>query len=603
MEIKSVAEQVREMEAVDKSGFTTISKYVKLSPRENIDRTEAYYNSKHISGDKDAKGRKKPFANVVVPAANIWFRATDIDRNKIIIRPKKQKNAIEALLMTFSLQNWMEEENFGQFLNDWGLASAIHNSVVNKFIEQHNELSAQVISWNNLLFDAIDFKNNIKIEKLWFTPAQLKKKKEYDQDMVDDLLDNLTSRKTIGDQQQDNKDNYILVYEVHGELPLSLLTDKESDEDTYVQQMHIITYQAKKSNSKEFDEYTLFSGREAKDPYYLSHLLKKDGQSYAGGAVMNLFEVQTMMNHLAKQIKDILDLGSKIVLQTSDPAFQGKNMTSNIDTGDVLKHEPHQPVTRLDITPNIVASQSFMSFWQSLGDRLNGISEAMQGDNPPSGTAWRQTQALLQESHSLFELMTENKGLALIEMLKEYVLPFFKKQLNHSNEIPLMLDEAGIKQIDSLYIPNEVMRRLNRKKIDTVLSGQIYDPSTEATDAVSAQAEIQQNLQGNQRFISPSDIDSKTWKEVFKDVGDDVYIDVTGEAKDVKGAMDTLTSLLESPAIQQDIGKQNMIINRILSLSGTISPLELQLNSSPPPQVAQPQEAPGAQQPQMVMGQ
>lgn len=604
MEVKSISQLVREMEDLDTNGVTTSSKYVTQSMREDINTTEAYLNSKHISGDTDYLGREKPFFNIVIGARNIWFRATDIDCKNIKLRATKDEEMIEAFVATIKFQEWIKKQSFGQFLNDLGLSLASHGSTVSKFIERENELIAQVMDWNNIIVDPIDFENNVKIEKLWFTPSQLLKQKGYDKEKVKELLSKVETRETITGEPKDNKSGYIPVYEVHGELPLSLLTNDEKDDETYVQQIHVVSFLAKKDNKNKYDEYTLYSGREKQDPYFITHLIKKDGQTYAGGAVKNLFEAQWMVNHSQKQIKDQLDLASKIIFQTSDGSFVGQNMLSSIENGDILKHEINQPLTRLADNADITALQAFKADWQNVANQINGISEAMQGENAPSGTAWRLVQAQLQESHSLFELMTENKGLAITEMIRRYVLPFFKKQLNNDEQISAILEEENIKQIDSMYVPNEVTRRLNQKKKETILSGEIFDPGFEAADMAEANAEISKTLTGNQRFIKPSDVPNKTWKEVFDDMEFDIDIDVTGEAKDIQGAMATLTTIFQvvasNPAVLQD-PTVKMMFSKILNLSGVVSPLELSQGSQPPPQPQQQVQQP--QMPDMVMAQ
>ena len=604
MEVKSISQLVREMEDLDTNGVTTSSKYVTQSMREDINTTEAYLNSKHISGDTDYLGRPKPFFNIVVGARNIWFRATDIDCKNIKLRATKDEEMIEAFVATIKFQEWIKKQSFGQFLNDLGLSLASHGSTVSKFIERENELIAQVMDWNNIIVDPIDFENNVKIEKLWFTPSQLLKQKGYDKEKVKELLSKVETRETITGEPKDNKSGYIPVYEVHGELPLSLLTNDEKDDETYVQQIHIVSFLAKKDNKDKYDEYTLYSGREKQDPYFITHLIKKDGQTYAGGAVKNLFEAQWMVNHSQKQIKDQLDLASKIIFQTSDGSFVGQNMLSSIENGDILKHEINQPLERLSDNADISALQAFKADWQNVANQINGISEAMQGENAPSGTAWRLVQAQLQESHSLFELMTENKGLAITEMIRRYVLPFFKKQLNNDEQISAILEEENIKQIDSMYIPNEVTRRLNQKKKETILSGEIFDPGFEAADMAEANAEISKTLTGNQRFIKPSDVPNKTWKEVFDDMEFDIDIDITGEAKDIQGAMATLTTIFQvvasNPAVLQD-PTVKMMFSKILNLSGVVSPLELSQGSQPPQQPQQQVQQP--QMPDMAMAQ
>lgn len=586
MQQKSVCDLVREAQTNDKNGQTTSSKYVTVSMREDIDTTEAYLNSKHTSGSTDYMGREKPFFNIVVGARNIWYRATDIDRKNIVVRATKESDEIKTFLATIKLQEWMKKQGFGKFLNDWGLSLASHGSSILKFIEKNGELSAQVMDWNNMLVDAVDFENNIKIERLWMTPAQLKKQKGYDQELVDVLLDNLQTRTLIGDEKVDNKSGYIEVFEVHGELSLAQFKEsrgeepEDGDEDEFFQQMHVVSLKESTRGTTEQSGYTLYSGREAKDPYMITHLIKKDGQTYAGGAVKNLFQAQWMINDTQKKIKDQLELASKIIFQTSDTSFAGSNVLMNIENGDLLTHKVNEPVTMLNNKPDIAAMQAFQAGWQNIASQINGISESMLGETAPSGTAWRQVQALLQESHSLFELMTENKGLAIIDMMTNYVIPYFKKQLDNTDEISSVLEDYQIKQIDSRYVPAQVMRRVNKIKKDTILSGQIYDPLQEPVDAQQAMQQVQSDLKGNQRFIKPSDIDGTTWKTVFDGLEWDLDIDVTGEAKDVQGAMATLTTVLQTisanPAVLQD-GNVKLVFNKILSLAGGISPLELQM--------------------------
>ena len=601
MEKRTLAQLVKKMEQDDDYGETNTSKYVTLNMREEINRTEAYINSKHISGDKDHLGRDKPFFNIVMAARNVWYRATDIDRKDIKVRAEKQTDEVASFLATLKLQEWMKKSNFGQFLNDWGLSLATHGSTVTKFVEKDGELYSQVIDWNNFLCDPIDFDSNIKVEKIWLTPAQLKMRKSYNQELVAQLVDNPGTRKLSSGESKDNKDDYILLYEVHGELPLSYLTDEEGDEETFVQQMHVITFQEQKDSGSTSDDeakaYTLFSGRGAKAPYMITHLIKKDGITYSGGAVKNLFEAQWMVNHSEKQIKDQLDLASKILFQTSDGAFVGQNVLTNIENGDILKHKPNEPLTMLNNKPDIGAMQSFKADWQNIASQINGIGEAMLGQAPKSGTAWRQTQAVLQESHSLFELMTENKGLAIKRMLREHVIPHLKKKLNNMDEISMLLEDHQIKQIDARYVPGEVTRMMNQRKKDIILSGRIYDPTQEEELVATTEQQVIGSLSGNQRFIKPSLMDTKTWKEVFKDLEWELDLDVTGEAKDVQGALATLTTVLQTiagnPQALQDPNTR-MVFNKILGLAGGISPMEIATNEAqpapqPPPQQAQPQ--------------
>lgn len=599
MQNKTIAEIVREMEKNYISGSeTTISKYVKFDLYENINKIDAYLNSKHISGEKDSKGREKPFFNIVTSACNIWYRATDIDRKNIQIRATKRKNKISSFLMTLLLQDWMRKYNFGVFLNEWGRTLSRYGSAVSKHIEKNGELISEVIPWNRLICDAVDFENNPKIEKLYFTPSQLRKNKDYDQDYVEELIDKAgSSRETLGGDKKDNIDNFIPVYEIHGEFPLSYLTDNEDDEDIYIQQMHTLCFiEAKDQDGNKridgsgktvYQNFTLYRGKEAQDPYQIDHLIKEDGRTMSIGAVENLFEAQWMQNHTVKLIKDQLDLASKLVYQTSDGNLVGRNLLSNIDNGSILVTAPNQPITQLNNNSHDITSlQNFGTQWNILADRINNTPEAQRGVTPPSGTAWRLQETVIQQSQSLFELMTENKGLGLENMLRKFILPNLKRKMNTTEEISGILTEQQIRKIDLMYVPNEIIRQVNQKKIDIILSGQIYDPANEPMDAIKAEQGIRKELDemGSQRFISPSDIKTKTWKEVLKDVEDEIEIDITGEPKDVQTALTTLSSVMQTiganPMILQNPDAK-VIFNKILELTGSLNPMELSQTAAP----------------------
>lgn len=572
---KNICDIVRQQETNYINGSTTISKYVDFNMHENIEKIDAYLNSKHISGDVDSMGREKPFFNIVTAAVNIWYRATDIDRKNIKIKPTKRSDTFEAFVAGLHLQDWMRRERFGAFLNDWGRSLARYGSTVVKFVETSDELNCQVVPWNRLIVDPVDFDNAPVIEVLELTPAQLRQKKGYDQEMVDNLIDNLVARETIGKEKKDTRNEFIKVYEVHGNLPLSLLTGRDEDDDTYTQQMHVVTFVEKKERG-QFDDYTLVKGREAKNPYMITHLIKEDGRTQSIGAVENLFEAQWMTNHTNKQIKDQLDLASKLIFQTSDGNFVGQNALNSIENGDILITQINQPLTQLANTSHDITSLlNYGQQWQTIGKEINGISEAMQGVQK-SGTAWRQTEALLQESHSLFEMMVENKGNHIDDMLRFYVIPFIKKKMDTTKELVATLSSYELQKIDTPFIRNSAIKIVNEKIKDALLNNKPL-PDTNLTKA-QEELKIKLSEQGNTRSFAPSDIKEKTWKEALKDLEWDMEIDVTGEQKDAQAVMATLTTVFSNIQARQGrpmSPEEKFVFNKILEETGAVSSMEI----------------------------
>lgn len=574
MQYDDVPQLVEKLESDFTSGNgVQMSEYVHIDAKENIDRIYAYLNSKHISGSTDALGREKPFFNIVLAARNIWYRATDIDRKHIFAKPTKTADVIGAFLLSVKLQEWMRKEHFGQFLNQWGLVQSGFNSCVVKFVEQDNRLIPSVVPWSRLIFDQVDFDNNPVIEVLELTKAQMLER--FDKDKVEALESAHKARETLDGQRKDNKPGYYKVYEVHGLFPLSFLTGKEKDEDTFVQQMHAISLVANKKTRKN-DSYTLYSGREKQSPYMLTALLPSDDGSVSfDGAVKNLFDAQWMQNHTAKAIKDQLDLASKLIFQTADDRFLGQNALYAIETGDILIHSDGKPLTQVANNSHDVASLiNYGQSWKTLANEINGISEAMMGINPPSGSAWRQTEAMLQESHNLFQQMKENRGLDIERMMRQFVFPYLKKQMKDSKEVVADLDTYGIQQIEKKYIKNAGKKLQIEQAKKSLLSGQI----AEMMPTEDAEMQAQSNLleQGQYRFFKPSDIPTKTWKDIFKDIEWEAEVDVTGENTDKQAVYTTLNTALQvsaNPNFQTNPTAQ-MIVGKLLMESSVISPLE-----------------------------
>lgn len=131
-----------------------------------------------------------------------------------------------------------------------------------------------------------------------------------------------------------------------------------------------------------------------------------------------------------------------------------------------------------------------------------------------------------------------------------------------------------------MYVPYEATRRLAQKLIKALLDNPEETPVV--TDEMKAQEEsnVKEDLiaQGNQRFFKPDDLTDMTWKEMFKNLEWDLEIDITGEQKDNQSDMATLSTVLQTvvhnpQALENP--KVRLIFNKILSKTGTVSPIEL----------------------------
>lgn len=593
---------IREAEENYTSGTARIGEYVDWSIKETIDRIFAYIHSRHTTGATDSLGREKPFFNIVIAAINIWYRATDLDRKDMIVLPSKSSDVVAAFVATVLLQDWMKKAHFGVFLNQWGRTLAQYGSAVVKFVEKEGELVATVVPWSNLIVDSIDFNATPRIEKFYRTPAQLKNMAteghpDYaglNLEQVNEVIEFTQTRNNLDGEQKDDLSRFIELYEVHGQLPLSLLTGKETDEDEYRQQMHILAYSQKstsQSGKAEYNDFTLYSGREAKDPYMLTHLIEEQDRLLSIGAVESLFDSQWMVNHTMKQWKDQMDLASRIIFQTSDARFVGKNVLTNLETGDIMIHKDNAPITQFpNIGHDITNLQAFAEQWRVLSQEVTSTPDATRGTTLPSGTPYSLGAYLGTQALSLFEIMTENKGHALEDMLRTYIVPHLKKKMNTKDEVAAILEDRDIKKIDQMYVPRESIRRYNQEVKEQLLQGNV--PSPYQADSFEGQVRNELAELGNTRFLSPGDV---SWKEVVKDLEWDLDVGITNEQADKQVVFTTLASVLQTiatnPSVLQDPNAR-LLFNKILSHTNTVSPVELSALSAAPQQAPVPQGNP-----------
>lgn len=621
--METIHEIVRRAEQNYLLGTTKLGKYVSWSMHDTIETVDAYLNSQHTSGETDSLGREKPFFNIVTAATNIWWRATDIDRKDIRFIPQNASSVVLAFIANVLLQKWMDENDFGQFLNNWGRALARYGSAIPKFVVKNGKLTPSVVAWNRFIADPTSFDAIPHIEKFYMTLPQLRKMPEYDQNVIDNLVAAIANRRTLDRQTKDTQPTFIEVYEVHGLMDTRLMDDTpdvslDLQDIRYSQQMHVVSYLQSGEGKGDYMDFTLYKGKESHDPYVITHLIEEDGRTLAIGAVEYLLDAQWMANHSVKNMKDTLDIASKLIFQTADANFASRNVLSAIETGDILIHQTGMPLERIgNDKPDIGAMQNYLAMWEAAAKDITGTPDAMRGQLGHSAAAYRLGALQVQQATSLFEVMTENKGLAIERMLREFVIPHLKKQLKNKDEVVAILDDAGIKQIDSYYIPRQAIKNFNDRTFNQIIdnaskiaNGETAGDAPQPFNPQQEQANVQQQLGplGNKRFFKPDDLGKKTWDDLLSDFEwDAIKVEVTNENGDTQAILQTLSTALQAiatnPAVLQDPNAR-LVFNKMLTESGIVSPLELSTaQSTPPPPPQMPPGMPGQPMQQSPMQQ
>jgi hypothetical protein len=577
----------------------TITDAYQFSQYQTIQQVENFMHSKFTSGQEDSRGNPKPFFNITKGKVNIAIRATDIDRKDISMKENNSDDYFRSFVASKYNQTLMKKMRLQDYLNEWGEDLPTYGSVVTKIVEKKGELSIQVMDWQNFVCDPVDFDSAPKIEKLTLTPAQLRMKaaEGWDETAIQALIEaKRESKKNLKGETVFEDAAYIEVFEVHGLLENGRLKDKPTAKDnkTYSQQMHVIAWHVNDKNERE--DFTLYKGKEKKDPYSISHWKKTKGRTLGVGVVEDMFQPQIWHNYGAKKIKDQLDLASTTIFQSSDGNLAARNVLTNLQNGDFIIHAVNQPITPVNAAPQGVQGwQEYMEMGKGVAEQITSTPEAIQGDTMPSGTAFRQVAMLNTEAHSYFDYITENKGNYLEFLYREYFIPFITKQLDNTDEIVAILDSHEIEFLDNEVANICVTDELKKQ----TLAGNIVSPIQ--LDQLRTQKLADLKKTGAKRYLNPG---SDTWKAYFKDFEWECDINITGESEDKKTAIDTLFNALQTvaqnPAILQN-PVTKMLFMRLLEASDVVSPLEIDAAAAAQPQQPQGQpQQPGQQlQPQM----
>ena len=157
--------------------------------------------------------------------------------------------------------------------------------------------------------------------------------------------------------------------------------------------------------------------------------------------------------------------------------------------------------------------------------------------------------------------------------------------MDTTEELAETLSEQGIAEFDSMFVPNEAIRRRNEHIKNKILSGELVDSMPDL-------AEFEQGVKkelgamGMQRFVKPSEINEKTWAEIYEDFIWEAEVDVSGESIDRDAIMTTLTTVFQTLASNPQIltdPNMKVLFNKILDTTGAISPLELSHIPQPAP--------------------
>lgn len=519
------------------SGDVEITDNFMFNMKDTVNTITLYSASKFVTGDTDELGNKKYFFNVLNPMCDNASKNIDIDRKNIEIRAEKVADRIPAMLYNNELKNWMEKTHFGLLLNDivWSLPR--DGSVILK--KKKDGSVGQVELRYGKMDPAVNSeRGSFDISSSFFIEPHVMDLKQFD-------------------EMRTTKWNQVAIDEVTSRVMAKMASGPTYVPDIRVQECYmLLPNNLFKQGAKGYDNYLIFALINDEDDiislglervlYYAKGVKpqykKVDYRTIVGralgfGLMEAGFDAQERFNEMQNQLASSMRSTTKTNYQTRD-----KNVARNILT-DTLDGEVITVQDDLRIVPNekrdLGSFNTAMSAWME-NLRMNAqANEVLTGETMPSDTPYRTVQQLSVAGGKFFDLVRENLSLFLNEVITDWILPDFEKELKKKKEIDLIGADLWQELVE---------REANRKLDEAIIKYIRANKKSPTQEEIDTTRERLINTASKDIFLNI--------KEDFFDFKKYLYIDISGERSNVQrqteSLINALTMIVQNPASLQD---------------------------------------------------
>lgn len=547
-------------------------------------------HGKFIEATNDLK-LKGPYKNIILPILNLRYRAEDIDlKNVDIFVEDSDAFHLSFLIKKYHDEVYSYEHKLDTFFDEANQEKIDYGGVIAR--KGKTELvyepleSIAFCDQTDLLSGAIGF-------KLFFSPEELyaMEKNGWGSTTngatvtIDDLI-------TLADfsKQQDAQTGiktktpgkYIEIYRVHGTFPTSYLKDNPSEkEGKYTRQLHIVAFYKDKDGKDQ--GVTLYRKPEYESPFKTMLSGKKiRNRALSLGGVEELVDPQIWTNYNEIVKKNFLDAASKVILQTTDPAYASRNKIQDMENMEITVTQENTRIEQVNTTPaNFGLFDRAASEWEAHGQTTGGATDALLGKNPGHGTPFRLENLIIQQGQGLHSYRQGQFATWLEEIYQDWIIPDIRKELANGTKFLATLSEDEMEYVTQCLVKTEEAKLVKEK----ILNGEaIYK---DEIDAFKQSVEQSFRSGGSKRMI-------EILKGELEDKSIRVRVNISGKDKDLAGMVDKLSNIIKEAfatynpqtgkfAIFDD-PRMSKIFSKILEYSGlTQSDFSLQTYTQPVP--------------------
>lgn len=535
--------------------------------KEHLSISFHFKYGKYLNSSNDLK-TKPPFHNIIMPILEFRYAAEDRDVKDIIFETEEpEKQHLSFLIKKYWDDVFTIENNLDDFID-----STIEEKVdfggclVKKGAGAVPELiplqSIAFCDQTDILGGPIGFKFN-------FTPEALKRKaklgwgeqKSGASMTIDELITIASTDKDPADNNQVGNQNEttgknIEVYVVRGTLPSAYL--KGDDMDTLVNQVQVVAFYYDKENKREGT--TLFKSEEKENILKFHSPKKVFGRALGWGGVEALFDPQIWANFAEIHKNNLLKAASKVTFYTDDQNFVNRNKVRDMENLETttIDTESRYGIKQIPTgSPNIQLFDRRVEELELHANRLGGLTTALEGKDPPSGTPFALERLKVSQAKKPHERIAGKFDKFLEEILQDWVVPHMIRKITGGTEFLSTLTSEEME-----YVMKKVPRnRAVKRQLEDILNGRIPQP-----------LELLEEEERQKLMSSGEKQTLKILKGEFKNVRMKVKIRISSKQKDMSLFVDKLVNILRQywtlpPELKSDPTTQHLM-NQILEASG-----------------------------------
>lgn len=555
-------------------------------------KTSFYYkHGRLLSGNNE----DTPVKNITRPILNLAYRAEDLDVKDITLYiDDPDSYHLSFLIKKYHDDVFAVENNIDEFIDD---AKESKIDYGGGLVKKAKDAKPEVIDLQSIAFcDQTDMMKGPIGFKHFFNPAELL-------DMADvgwgnpengatcsleDLIDKAESGKNNDKSQGvENKTpgDYIEIYEVHGVLPTSFLTDNPDDR-TYTRQFQIIGFY--KLDNGEKCGVTLFRKKVKSSPLKLVLRDKIFSRALGFGGAEELFEPQVWTTYDIIRQKELLDAASKVILKAvgADLKSRYPNGLKDMDNLQIIELNEGEDLGQVDTVPRSMALfDRSMNDWQVYAQQMGSATDPLLGE-PTPGQPFRAQERQVIEGKGIHEYRRGKYAKFIEEVYRDWIIPHIVEQITNGTKFLSELSTEEMLFVAERVVENEAKKYTMEK---------LFNMEVVTKDEVEAfKARVRDDFlkAGNKRFI-------EVLKGEFKKKSVRVKVNVKSKQKDLGLMTDKLTNIFRQIFANPQGFMQVMQIpgaaktfNELLEYSG-LSPVyysQLMSQNQPQQQPVSPQQ-------------